>query len=298
MPCRRRASRSRARSRLRTAAIGAALALFAALPATAAAAGSPYVALGDSFTAGSGVLPPAAGAPLDCTQSARNYPHLTAQALGLSLIDRSCGGAQTKDMTASQFPDQPPQFDALNASTRVVTLGIGGNDNNLFISAIALCGATDAADVANIGAPCKQTFGDYFNRQIAADAPNIAQALQQLRARAPAARVFVVGYPDILPQSGNCYLRLPLTTGDVAYLDGVERNLNAMLRTQAAANGATFIDTYDNSIGHDACKPESVRWVEPLLPGGGALAPVHPNAAGEAATAGVVQAALRGAGIS
>jgi hypothetical protein len=89
----------------------------------------------------------------------------------------------------------------------VVTLGIGGNDNNTFIEAVAECGATDAADALNIGAPCKSLFGNQFSNQIASDAPNIGAAIAQIHRLSPNAKVFVVGYPDILPQSGNCYPR-------------------------------------------------------------------------------------------
>jgi hypothetical protein len=272
------------------------LAALAIAPAAAAASQS-YVALGDSYTSAPGVLPVASGAPFECGQSAVNYPHLSAQALALSLHDVSCGGAQTSNMTTAQYPNQPPQFNALSASTNVVTLGIGGNDNNTFITAVAACGALDAGDAANIGAPCQRTFGGYFANNIAADGPNIGAALDQIHKLSPSAKVFVVGYPDILPQSGNCYPQMPLTTGDVAYLNGVEKDLNTMLANEAAAHSATFVDTYTPSIGHDACKPEGVRWIEPVVPGTDAIT-VHPNAAGEAADAKDVQAAMAAAGIS
>ncbi|HEY2335171.1 MAG TPA: hypothetical protein VGH58_09215 [Solirubrobacterales bacterium] len=49
-----------------------------------------------------------------------------------------------------------------------------------------------------------------------------------------------------------------------------------MLAAEAAANGATLVDWYRASIGHDACKSSSVRWVEPLIPNNPA-APIHPN---------------------
>lgn len=52
-----------------------------------------------------------------------------------------------------------------------------------------------------------------------------------------------------------------------------------MPTTQAAANGATLVDWYKASIGHDACKSTSNRWVEPLIPGTLA-APIHPNKVG------------------
>ncbi|MBO0840645.1 MAG: SGNH/GDSL hydrolase family protein [Sciscionella sp.] len=260
------------------------------------AAANEYVALGDSYTSAPLVLPIAPGAPLDCEQSAVNYPHLVAKALGVSphgvsLHDVSCGGATVSNMTQAQSPDQPPQFDALTQDTSIVTLGIGGNDDSTFETAVAGCGALDVGDVIDYGAPCQAAFGSSFAEHIAADAPNIAAALRRIHQLSPNARVFVVGYPDILPQQGNCYPRMPLTTGDVRYLNGVERDLNGMLRQQAASNGATFVDTYDVSIGHDACQPEGTRWVEPMVPSTDAIS-VHPNAAGESAMAKRVEAAI------
>jgi hypothetical protein len=46
--------------------------------------------------------------------------------------------------------------------------------------------------------------------------------------------------------------------------------LNAMLATQAAANGATVVDVYGASGGRDACAGSGTRWVEPYLPGNAA----------------------------
>lgn len=259
----------------------------------ASAAGGTYVALGDSYTSGPLIAPISSTAPAECLQSAVNYPHLTAAALGESLTDVSCAGATVSDMTQSQYSGVAPQFNALSAGDSVVTLGIGGNDNSTFITSIVGCGTIDVADPLNIGAPCKAVYGNSFADNIASDGPNIGAAIARIHALAPNARVFVVGYPDVLPQSGNCWTSIPVTTGDVAYLNGVEKDLNAMLQQQAQANGATFIDTYGPSIGHDLCKSESARWIEPLIPSSDAIS-VHPNAAGEAAMAGMVEAAING----
>ncbi|HEX3540455.1 MAG TPA: SGNH/GDSL hydrolase family protein [Acidimicrobiales bacterium] len=268
----------------------------AAVSPPAGAAPVSYVALGDSYTAAPLVLPPAPGAPPDCLRSAINYPHLVAAAAGLALQDRSCSSATTANMTTAQYADQPPQFNALSASTGVVTIGIGGNDHDLFVSALVSCGVTDVLDLLNIGTPCRNVFGTTFADEARGDGPAVGAALAGIHARAPQAKVFVVGYPDILPQQGNCYPQLPLTTGDVAYLNGVEMTLNAMLQQQAAAHGATFVDTFAASIGHDACKAEGVRWIEPVVPGTDAF-PVHPNAKGEAADARAVEAAFQRAGL-
>ncbi|MBO0803931.1 MAG: SGNH/GDSL hydrolase family protein [Nocardiopsaceae bacterium] len=261
--------------------------------ASAASSGGAYVALGDSYTSAPFVQPVSTTAPAECMQSDDNYPHLMAKDLGLSLTDVSCGGATVSDMTQSQYPGVAPQFNALSAQDKVVTLGIGGNDDNTFITAVAGCGSLDATDPENAGAPCKAAFGNRFANNIASDASNIATALQRIHTLAPQARVYVVGYPDILPQQGNCWPQMPLTTGDVTYLNGIEHDLNSMLQQQAQANDATFVDTYTPTIGHDACQSESVRWVEPFVPGSSAF-PVHPNAAGEAAMAKAVEAAVSG----
>jgi GDSL-like Lipase/Acylhydrolase family len=272
-----------------------ALLFVAAAPSPAGAATS-YVALGDSYTAGPFILPPAFGAPLDCAQSERDYPHLTAFALGLSLTDVSCSGATTENLTTSaQYPDQPPQFDALAADTQVVSVGIGGNDNGLFLDTLISCGAEDL--LIPFGTPCKDTHGQTLAEEIAADGPVIGAALSRIHAISPAAKVFVAGYPDILPQSGNCWPTVPLTTGDVAYLNGVERELNSMLATEAAANGASYVDTFTPSIGHDACKSLSVRYIEPTLPESDAFS-VHPNERGMQADAAEVEAAMRAQGVS
>ena len=134
----------------------------------------------------------------------------------------------------------------------------------------------------------------YFD-EVNADAPVVGQTIAAIHARSPNAKILVIGYPDILPQSGRCYPQLFLTTGDVAYLDQVEFALNAMLQQQAATHGATYVDTFTASIGHDACKAEGARWIEPLIPGTNAF-PIHPNARGEAADARAVLAALSGGG--
>lgn len=265
--------------------------------ATSAAAAQPsYVALGDSYTSGPFILPFAAGAPLECLQSARNYPHLTAAALGLSLTDVSCSGATTENLTTTaQYSDQPPQLDALSSSTSVVTVGIGGNDKGLFLNTLITCGAEDL--VFPFGTPCKDTYGNKLAQEIAEDGPVVGAALHQIHTISPSAKVFVVGYPDILPQSGNCWPTVPLTTGDVAYLNGVEKELDAMLSSEAAANGDTYVDTYTPSIGHDACKSLSVRYVEPVLPESDAFS-VHPNERGMEADASELEAAMRAQGIS
>jgi GDSL-like Lipase/Acylhydrolase family len=162
--------------------------------------------------------------------------------LGVSNFrDPSCSGAETEDMTMPQGVSpgpNPPQFDSLAADTQLVTLGIGGNE---------------------IG----------FSK--------IAAVLDGIHRRSPKARIFVVGYLAILPESGpGCWPQMPIAPDDVPYVRETEKKLNAMLSAQAAANRAKYVDAYAASVGHDACQLPGFRWVEPAVPTTPA-APVHPN---------------------
>ena len=281
---------------LMAAAALAATVVVAGVAAPASAAPLNYVALGDSYTAGAGILPLSSTISPLCLQTTLNYPHLIAHADGFDLQDVSCSGATSGDMTSSQYPGVAPQFDALSGSTSVVTVGIGGNDNDLFVGALVDCGVTDILDFLNIGSPCKAIYGNTFANDVSGDASTVGGVLQGVHARSPQAQVFVVGYPDLLPQSGHCYPTMPLTTGDTAYLNGIEEDLNSMLQSEASAFGATFVNTFAPSIGHDACKSSSVRWINPIIASGGGIS-VHPNPTGESELATFVQSALSSKGL-
>jgi hypothetical protein len=254
-----------------------------------------YVALGDSYTAGPSIADQTLE-PSGCLRSTHDYAHVLAPSFApAALRDVSCSGATTADMTNPQSVDggtNPPQLDAVDADTTIVTLGIGGNDLG-FSDILAEC-----ASILPFGSRCRDHYDSGGNDQLAARlstiAPGIASVLNAIHDRAPHAKVYVVGYPAILPNhGGGCWPRMPLSPADVRYLRQTERNLNAMLQAQADANKATFVDTYSASADFNACTSHTVRWIDPLinLTHG---APVHPNARGEAGMAAVLRAAIAG----
>lgn len=276
-----------------TAAVAASLVIGA--PANAAAPTGRYVALGDSYT--SGPLIPSQ-VDLNCTRSNHNYPSLvTASIHSSSFTDVSCGGATTSDIlnagTGELGQAVPAQISAVTAGTALVSVGIGGNDIG-FTDIIETC-AEDSLS-SPLGSPCKNEYTaggtDQLLARINAAAPKVAAVLRAIHAAAPGARVLVVGYTAILPDSGlGCWPVVPIAYGDVPYLRGVEKSLNSMLAGTAAGNGATYVDVYTPSIGHDSCKGSGTRWTEGLIPGT-AAAPFHPNAAGEQGMANAVLATL------
>jgi lysophospholipase L1-like esterase len=240
-----------------------------------------YVALGDSYSAASGVLPlEASESAVTCLRSSRNYPHVLASAIGAQLTDVTCGAAETKDFTEAQHPDVKPQLDAVKADTQLITMTIGGNDSGVFINSILECGAAGAT-TAGQGSPCKDKYGSSFEDTIRNTTyPSLVKALKAVRAKAPKARVAILSYPWILPTSGGCYPQMPVAKGDVPYLRHEQATLNDAVRRAAAATGATYVDLNGVSNGHDACKPIGTRWVEPVV-GGTNPVIVHPNALGE-----------------
>jgi lysophospholipase L1-like esterase len=246
---------------------------------TGTGAGPRYVALGDSYSAGSGIAPPDPSSPV-CARSLVNYPHLIAHRIGARLKDVTCGGAETKDYFSGQYPGVAPQLDALGRRTRLVTMTIGGNDNNTFIGAIAECGAAGLS-TAGQGNPCKDMYGSSFTTDIKQKTyPALVHALKAVHRHARRARVAILGYPWILPPTDGCFDKMPVAKGDVPYLRGVEAALNNAVRRAAAATGTTYVSLAKVSEGHDACQAVGVRWVEPVLQGTNPVV-VHPNALGE-----------------
>ena len=298
------------RATLRTTAATLIAAMLAALALpTAAQAGQlrpdgpqsgltgPFVALGDSFAAGNLIPSSPAGTPVGCLRSSHDYGADAAAALGVTgYVDATCNGATTVSMTQGQtvpLGTNPPQFSALAADDSVVTLTIGGDDIG-FTGILETCAKLSLTDL--FGNPCQRHYQnagtDQLVAAINATAPKVAAVLQAIGTRAPDARVLVVGYPDILPVTGHgCWPLVPFAFGDVPYLRGIEVDLNQMLARTAAANGATFVDTYQATIGHDACTGASTKDVESLVPTSLAY-PFHPNQRGELAMAQQVAAAL------
>lgn len=266
--------------RLLLSVIGALLLALAAPVAQAASSPLRYVALGDSYSAASGVLPLDLFAPPECLRSVRNYPHVIAADTGARLKDVTCGAAETSDFFESQYPGVAPQLDALSEDTQLVTMTIGGNDSGVFIDTIIDCGGAGLSTLGQ-GSPCKDRYGSSFEETIdTVTYPALVKALNAVRAKAPAARVAILGYPWIMPASGGCFDKMPVAEGDVPYVRGIQATLNDAVRRAAAATGSTYVDFSTVSDGHDACKPPGVRWIEPVLQGTNPVI-VHPNDLGE-----------------
>ncbi len=258
-------------------------------PSVAADAGTDHVALGSSFAAGPGIPPlqPSDGAEA-CARSAVNYPSLVAREIGADLTDVSCSGATTGHVLRDHQGTRPPQIQAVTPDTRLVTVTIGGNDVNYLGSINAYsCQVSGTSGCPTVNRdPIERTFPELPGR--------IADIVREVHAVAPHARVYLVTYFTLLPDSGTCAVA-PLTDEQAAYERSIAARLAAATADAAAATGATLVDLAGASRGHDACSANP--WVESYRPAQG-RSTYHPNEAGMRAAADLVQAALASGGVT
>ncbi|MBO0841807.1 MAG: SGNH/GDSL hydrolase family protein [Nocardioides sp.] len=278
------------------AALLLALMLASAGPAAAARAahhghGRTYVALGDSYTAAPYV--PTLDVAGGCYRSTNNYPALVAKALRTHLTDRSCSGAQTKDMTQSQLTGIAPQFSALSRDTDLVTVSIGGNDFSVFGTLVSYCPTLRASDPT--GSPCRHAMNATGTDQLLADVAQtrarVTEVVRSIHRLAPHARVLVVGYPEIAPRHGTCPDLLPLADGDYPYAVKVNMALDQALRHAAAATRSSYVDLWGPSQHHDICARDP--WINGQYTDPQRAQNYHPFAEEQQAVARLVVRAVR-----
>jgi lysophospholipase L1-like esterase len=234
--------------------------LLRAAPAQAAA--TEYVALGDSYSSGTGTGDYLADGS-DCLRSAYAYPSLIAAASGYALNFRACSGATIADVTAAQVG-------ALTPSTGLVTISVGGNDAG-FADVLTECaqpGWMSDCDEAIDGAQAI----------VHGSLPGSLAALYaDIRNRAPAARVVVVGYPRIF-NGEDCNAATWFSPSEEARLNQTADLLNSRLAAQAAAAGFGFADPTGPFVGHAVC--DDPEWINGLS--WPIVESYHPNKDGQA----------------
>ena len=226
---------------------------------------SRYVALGSSMAAGPGIRPSADGAPFAAGRSARNYPHLVAEKLGLDLVDVTYSGATTANVLTEPQNGTPPQVEALDGSEDLVTVTIGGNDADSTARDRALVEVT--ALLKDVG--------------------------RNLRQPSPRARVLFVDYLTLLPPAGTA--APPLSDIDVALGRRVADTLERLTGEAAADTGCEWVRVAEASRAHHAWSkhPWTMKFGIPLP---GMPAPLHPNAEGMRAVADLVVDVVGGSG--
>lgn len=226
-------------------------------------AGEEYVALGDSYSSGTGTR-----SYLDdgstCQRSALAYPSLIAADRGYELNFRACSGARIPDVAGLQL-------DALDSGTELVTLSVGGNDAG-FAEVLTECaqpGWTSDCDAAIDGAE------SFVNNTLP---DQLAGLYASVSSAAPNAEVVVVGYPRLF-MGEDCNALTWFSPQEQTRLNAMADLLNAKTASAADGHGFAFADPTGRFTGHAVCDdPEYVNGLsDPISES------YHPNALGHSA---------------
>ena len=229
-----------------------------ALAAPPAPAADRYVALGDSFSSGTGTR--AYDLSPSCQRSRHAYPALVAKRRGLKLAFAACAGATTDDVLLDQML-------RVDETTRLVTITIGGNDAG-FGPVLGACSQSPAA--------CARATGQ-AERFIREQLPGrLATVYSEIRTRAPAAQVIVLGYPRLF--TGEACRAAGIARGGLSRLNRGADLLRDTTRATVRAAGAGFVfrDAIVPFERHEVCSQRP--WINGLT--NPITESFHPNAAG------------------
>lgn len=247
-----------------------------------------YVAMGDSYSAGTGLEESdhnwgTASTDTSCHRSPKAYPALIRGALGAtsSFKFAACTGAVTNQITTNGQHGNPAQVNAagVGADTLDITISIGGNDAG-FGDVLLRCGMPLVS--------CNNEINgaqNIINNSLPGMLDNVYAAVRQ---KAPNARVGVLGYPRLFPADGDdCSAATFFSADEINRLNQTADMLADAIRARARARGFTFIDSRPAYLGHAWCENE---WINGLS--NPTHKSFHPNAAGYQGFAGITRAAM------
>jgi lysophospholipase L1-like esterase len=230
--------------RVRWMVVVAAVALGAsAAPALA----TRYVALGDSYSSGTGSR---TYYDSGCQRSVYAYPYLVHQAHSTwTFVNASCSGAKTGDVLSTQVA-------SVTSATNWVTYTIGGNDAG-FTSVITTCAQPAWASDCNAAIDRAQAY-------ISGTLPGrLDQVNSAIKARAPAARVVVLNYPHLF-NGEDCNAATFFSPAEESRLNATADLLRTQLSAAATRAGVnfTFKDVIGRFAGHAIC--DTTEWLNGL----------------------------------
>jgi len=222
-----------------------------------------YVALGDSYSSGTGTRD--YGLDEGCERSRYAYPALVAaQRPRVKLVFAACAGATISDVLATQVS-------RLNRTTRWVTITIGGNDVG-FTRVISTCAQPDSS------ARCRSAI-DRARSVIRDRLPaKLDTIYRKIRARAPDATVIVLGYPRLFTRE-NCDTRTSFSRATLSAVNQTAVLLSHTIRDRVTSAGGNvrFRDAARAFNGHEICARSP--WLNGLIsPIGDSY---HPNRSGQ-----------------
>lgn len=211
-----------------------------------------YVALGDSYSSGTGTrtfFEPS------CQRSVYAYPYLLHEAHPTwTFVDAACAGATTSSLLSSQVS-------SVTSDTNWVSYTIGGNDAG-FSSVITECALPSWASNCN---------GAINNAQsiIKNTLPGrLDEVNNAIKSRAPSAKVIVLDYPHLF-NGEDCNALTFFSPSEETRLNETADQLRGVISAAATRAGSNFVfrDVIPAFIGHAVCDGgggSSTEWINGL----------------------------------
>jgi lysophospholipase L1-like esterase len=218
-----------------------------------------YLALGDSYSAGTGTGSDWVNnesVSATCHRTKQSYPYLISKAHPTwTFINATCHGAVTNDVLNGQIPSQ------VSPNIKWITYTIGGNDAG-FAKVMSECVLALVPGICDYRIDEAQKF---IKEQLGArlDAVN-----NQIKVKAPNAKVIVLDYPWLYNASLTCSA-IDLTFAEKTRLNETSDLMRALINAATGRAGSkfVFVDIIPSFIGHAVCdggSGSSIEWLNGL----------------------------------
>jgi lysophospholipase L1-like esterase len=211
-----------------------------------------YVALGDSYSSGTGTR---TYYDSGCQRSVYAYPYLLHNAHpSWTFVHAACSGAKTGDIINTQSS-------SLNSSTNWVSYTIGGNDAG-FSSVITECAKPSWASNCNGAIDNAQ---NYINNTLPG---RLDLVNNTIKSRSPTAQVIVLDYPRLF-NGTDCNGGTWFSSSEMTRLNQTADLLRTRISQAATRAGSRFLfrDVIPPFIGHAVCDGgggSSTEWINGL----------------------------------
>jgi lysophospholipase L1-like esterase len=213
-----------------------------------------FVALGDSYSSGEGVAPFVSG-----TATSRNRCHRSPQAyaerlrgMGMPSVPAAfrflaCSGAKIENFYPGkgQYNEKSGQLSALDRTTALVSLTVGGNDVR-FGTFIKTCVATPQ---------CQRALNRPTRLLISHTARRLDDLYRALLQKAPNAQMYVLGYPRFFSPHPSLLCN-GIDKLEAEWIIDMEDALNAGIKKaikQVASRRLHYVDTANAFSGGELC---------------------------------------------
>ena len=238
------------------------------LVAAPAASAADYVAMGDSYSSGTGTRDYYAGQEEDLRAQPDRLPGPDRPVAAGELSPLSPVVAPTPPTSQPRASTARAPRQRLHGSPRAPTTPASRSEATTPDSSMS-CSPADSRS-----SPARTTSTTPRHSSATRCPAGSTRAYNRIRQLAPNARVAAVSYPRIFPANGDdCSAATFFSSGEMERLDETADLLADVTRTRARAHRFTFVDARYPFLGHAWCEDE---WLNGLSnPTGRVLPPEH-----------------------